>query len=522
MTVFAKNGFQNLAEKSDFSRALLARFIPSNVEGLSAPVRVRMSFEELGPTFVKLGQLLATRPDLVPKEFSDEFKKLQDQVPAVPFEKMRTVLENHFEQDLNKVFASVDPQTIGAASIAQVYRATLLSGEEVVIKVQRPQIESVIREDLDILYQLADWLYKYLPESRVYNPVGIVDVFAKTLDQEINFVVEANNIRRFDTNFANDPDIQIPRVYKQYTGRRVLVMEALPGIPLSQKSALEQEGIEPEVVLKRGLRAYLKMVFSDGLFHGDLHAGNVFILPDNKIGLIDFGVVGRLNRKTQTAIASMLVALAEEDYDRLAYLYVDLAPFNEKVDVDQFARDLRDLIAPYFGLTLKNVNGGRMLLDSAGLAARHGLILPAELVLFFKSIVTIEGMARILMSDFDFLSYSLEFAAELVKSRTDPSRLLKEVSETTRDLNSLVAILPRQLKQLLRRWSSPEASLKIAVDDLDKLIRTFQKGFDKTFRGLVVLGLLIFASGTLDQNPNVSYVAAGFAVGLFFYTWLRK
>lgn len=520
--MFARNGFRNLAEKSDFGRSVLARFTSENVENLSAPERLRICFEQLGPTFVKLGQLLATRPDLVPKEFSDEFRKLQDQVPAVAFEQMRPVLENHFEQNLDLVFSSIDPQTIGAASIAQAYRAKLISGEEVVIKVQRPNIEKVITEDLDVLYQLADWVRRYVPESRVYNPVGIVDVFAKTLEQEINFVVEANNIRRFAANFSTDPDIRVPKVFNQYTGRRVLVMEALPGIALSHKEALEQEGVEPEVVLRRGLRAYLKMVFSDGLFHGDLHAGNVFILPDNKIGLIDFGVVGRLNRKTQTAIASMLVALAEEDYDRLAYLYVDLAPFNEKIDTDQFARDLRDLIAPYFGLTLKNVNGGRLLLDSAGLAARHGLILPAELVLFFKSIVTIEGMARILMSDFDFLSYSLEFAAELVKSRTEPARLMKEVSDATRDVNSLLGMLPRQLKQLLRRWSNPDASLKISIDDFDKLNRTFQRGFDKTFRGIVILGLMIFASATLAQNPNAAFVAIGLAVGLFVYTWIRR
>ncbi len=519
--MFAKNGFQNLAEKSDFGRSILTRFTSAeNIEHLSAPERVRICFEQLGPTFVKLGQLLATRPDLVPKEFSDEFRKLQDQVPAVPFEQMRTVLENHFEQNLDLVFSSIDPQTIGAASIAQAYRATLISGEEVVIKVQRPNIEKVITEDLDVLYQLAALLHRYVPESRVYNPVGIVDVFAKTLEQEINFVVEANNIRRFAANFSNDPDVRVPKVFNQYTGRRVLVMEALPGVALSQKNALE--GIDPDVVLRRGLRAYLKMVFTDGLFHGDLHAGNVFILPENKIGLIDFGVVGRLNRKTQTAIASMLVALAEEDYDRLAYLYVDLAPFNEKIDTDQFARDLRDLIAPYFGLTLKNVNGGRMLLDSAGLAARHGLILPAELVLFFKSIVTIEGMARILNSDFDFLNYSLEFAAELVKSRTEPARLMKDVSDATRDLNSLLGMLPRQLKQLLRRWSNPDASLKISIDDFDKLNHTFQRGFDKTFRGIVILSLMIFASGVLQYNPHAAFVAIGLAVGLFVYTWLRK
>jgi ubiquinone biosynthesis protein len=268
---------------------------------------------------------------------------------------------------------------------------------------------------------------------------------------------------------------------------------------------LNQEGIDPEAVLRTGLRCYLKMVFTDGLFHGDLHAGNMFVLPNNRIGLIDFGAVGRLNKKTQSAIANMLVALATEDYDRLAYEYVDMAPYAEGVDVDLFARDLRDLIAPYYGLTLKHVNVGKLLMESAALAARYRLRLPSELIMFFKSIMTIEGMGRVIVEDFNFLMYSLEFASELVQSRAEPARVLRELSSVGRDVNALMVNLPRQLRQLLRRLMSPDFALKMEVRELEQVRETMRKSSQLLFTGLIVSALLISAAMLhgIEGGPHI-------------------
>ena len=454
-----------------------------------------MAFEQLGPTFVKLGQLLATRPDLIPIQYSQEFRKLHDQVSGVPFTDIEAILVSHFGAPLDQVFASFDPVPLAAASIAQVHRARLKDGSSVVVKVQRPGVERVMQDDLQIMAVLAELAERYIPEIRPYNPCGILDEFGRNMEMETNFIIEANNVRRFAINFADDPDIKIPKVYSEYTGRRVLVLEALDGVPLSHSGALQRDDVQPEEILKRGLRAYMKMVYSDGLFHGDLHAGNVLLLPNNKIGLIDFGIVGRLNRKTQAAIANMFLALAEEDYDRLAYLYIDLAPFSERVDVDQFARDIRDLIAPYFGLTTKSVNLGRLMMDSTAVAARHGLILPPELVLFFKSIVSLEGMGRLLLKDFDFLSYSLEFSKELINVPVEPKRVFSEASVLARDVNSLVSSLPRQLKQVLRRLNDPDFHLQIRSAEIEALRKSVDRGAWVIFWGLIgaalVLGLLL-------------------------------
>ena len=497
------------------------------------PERMRMSFEELGPTFVKLGQLLATRPDLVPEEYINEFEKLHDRVQTLPFSTIEEVLKEEFGNSLYQKFSEINPEPLGSASIAQVHRARLATGEDVVIKVQRPGIIQTINDDLNVLYLLADLLATYVPESRPYNPKGIVEEYFKTLELETDFIVEANNIRRFQENFRDDETIKIPTVYMDLTTERVLTMEALPGVPLSQDSSLNQQGMDSQEVIKRGLGAYLKMVFEHGLFHGDLHAGNFFVLPNNHIGLIDFGVVGRLNTRTQSAIANMLLALSKEDYDRLAYEYVDLAPFTDRVNVDIFAKELRELIAPYYGLTLKNVNLGKLLLRSSGIAARHHLQVPTELMMFFKSIVAVEGIGRKIQKDFDFLQYSLQFAGELAKTHFGPQRMMNDMSQIARESRSFINALPRQLNFFFRKINSPDHAFRLKVAELKDLKKSIEVSFNLLFLGVIISSLILsasFISVHQTENhiwgiPTMSMLGYGMAVllGLIaFVNYIRK
>jgi ubiquinone biosynthesis protein len=491
VAVFARHGFQNVLVRAKLGRFILNRLTPCNVEQLSTAERLRMSFEQLGPTFVKLGQVLAGRPDLVPLEWSEEFRKLHDQVAPVDFAEIEKILQAHFGVPISDVFTNFDSVPLAAASIAQVHKAQLKNGDKVVVKVQRPGIDRVIEEDLQVLRQLAGFMEKYVPESRPFNPRGIIKEFGHALELETNFSVEANNIRRFQQNFAGDQAIKIPKVYGEYSGRRVLVMEALEGVPLTQRHAFDQQGVVREEILRRGLRAYLKMVYRDGFFHGDLHPGNLLILPNNQLGLVDFGVVGRVSRRIKAAISNMFIALSEEDFDRMAYIHVDLSPFTEQVDVDEFARDIRNLLAPYLGLTMKDVNLGRLLLQSTAIASRHGLSLPSELVLFFKSIVAIEGMGRLISEDFDFLTETLALAKEYVNPTPDPRQLALDAAFFARDVQGLLQTLPRQIKYGLRRLNDPDFAWKVKSEDSEKLRQTLAKGFEQLFWGLILAALLL-------------------------------
>ncbi len=533
MGVFVRHGFENVAERAKLGRFLLEKIAKADhLERYSIAERLRMSFEELGPTFVKLGQLLATRPDLIPNEFVDEFKKLHDRVQPVSFEEIQSVLTFEYG-NVDHIFKSVDPEPLAAASIAQVHHAVLVNGDHVVIKVQRPGIVAIINEDLSVLYSLAQLLNNYIPEVRAFNPVAIVDEFFKTLELETNFVIEANNILRFTKNFANDPLVKIPKVYLDYTTPHVLVMEALQGTPLSQFEDNTNSGVDTHLFVKRGMRIFFKMVFTDKFFHADLHAGNLFIMPDNKIGLVDFGVVGRLSDKIRDAIADMFISLASQDYERLAYQYVELGPYNEKTDIDQFARELRDLIAPYFGLSFKNVNTGKVLMESTNTAARNGVAVPRDLMLFFKSIVTIEGMGRLVVKDFDIMAQILETSDEIVKAKYDTSKIMKELVFMAKDSGNLLISLPRQIKQLTRKLNSPNYSWKMQIEGLQNVGSSIQSASNIIFLGLVIGSLLISSSLALNHEggaiflglpvvSGIGYFLAG-ALGLIaFYNYLKK
>ncbi len=530
--MFAKHGLKNLVEKINLGNFLSVTDSASVKENLSIPERLRLSFEELGPTFIKFGQLLASRPDLVPDDYIAEMSRLHDQVQTLDFSIISEVIGEELGSDWRNKFESVDEAPLGSASIAQVHSAKLKTGQDVVLKVQRPGIVHKINDDLNVLYFIAELLEKYIPEVRPFNPIGMVDEYFKTLELETNFVVEANNIRRFRENFKSDENITIPEVYFDLTSERVLTMQRFHGKPLSHPDSLKQSESNPEEIIKLGLRAYLKMVFVDGFFHGDLHAGNFFVFPQNKIGLIDFGVVGRLNSKTQSSIVNMLLALSKEDYLRLAYEYVDLAPFSEDVNVDLFAKDLQSVIAPYYGLTLKNVNVGKILMSSSSIAASHGLSVPTELMLFFKSIISIEGLGQKIQKDFDFLAFTLSQVGDVAQNFFQPMKLANEAGLLFRESKNFLNALPRQLNLMFRKLNSPDYHSQVRIEGLTELRKTVADSFNLLFLGIIIAALIIASSMVYSAHsdwlfagmPTVSFI--GYSLAFFlgviaFFNYIR-
>ncbi len=470
-----------------------------------------MAFEELGPTFVKLGQLLAARPDLIPEEFISEFKKLHDNVKPIPFEAIEADLEFSFGK-LDSVFKKIDPHPIGSASIAQVHMAELMNGDQVVVKVRRPGVAQIIEDDLSVLHNLAILINKYVTELQVFNFEAVVHEFAKSLELETNFIVEANNILKFKKNLSHHSQIVIPHVYLEHSNDRVLVMEYIKGQKLSHSESLDKN--EQQNIAKLGVQVFFEMVFKHGLFHSDLHSGNIFILPDNKIGLVDFGSVGRISDRIKDAMANLFLTLANEDYERLAYEYVDLAPYSEETDVHQLATDLQDLISPYFGLSYKNIQTGKILMDSAKLAARHNISVPSELMVLFKSLVTVEGLGRSIVKDFEIMEFAIDMSKEIIRTKYDPNRLVKDLTYVGRDTTSLLMNSPRQLKQLFKRWTSRRHSFKVQIAEIIDVKRSIETSFNILFLGIIIGSLI------LGSSIALSYESYPMIIGLPFISFL--
>jgi ubiquinone biosynthesis protein len=503
LRVLARHGFTDLVLRMNLGKFLPRRastFVALQAEK-SPGVRLREAFEELGPTFIKLGQLLSTRPDVVPESVLAELTKLQDNVLPLPFSVVREVAERELGRPLSQAYATFEETPLASASIGQVHQATLSTGEKVVVKVQRPEIESIIETDIALLAFLAGLLEKYIPESRVFRPRVIVDEFFKALLYELDFVVEANNMSRISANLASIPDLVIPKVYQALSTEKVLTQERLEGIRVNDQKALEAAGIDRSRIVAIGARAFFKMVIIDGVFHGDLHGGNLFVLPGNKLGLIDFGIVGRLSEKSREQLAGMLVSLITEDYENLCYLYADVNVSGKYVDLEAFEREVRNMIAPYMGLSIQDVNAGRILVESTRIGAKHDIQIPGEWMLVFKAIITMDGMGRTLDPHFDLLSNGQVLVEDLLKNQYSPQKIRRELLWIGKDMLSLLQGLPRQLKWWMRKLAANDFALDVRVPELIEIRDQMESHSKRQSQTLLVVGLSLAGMVGL-QSPE--------------------
>jgi len=503
LQTFARHGFADLVQRMKLERLIKRAEASGEQAQVPVPVRLRRAFEELGPTFVKLGQLLATRPDLIPESYIEEFEKLQDNVSSVPFPQIKAHVEAELGKSLGSVFAEFDEEPIAAASIGQVHGARLKTGEKVAVKIQRPGIEPLIQNDVSILRGIAQLLERYVPETKTLNPVGLVEEFFRTILFELDFLVEANNIRRIKKNLENLPKIRVPKVYTEHSTPRVLVLERFEGIRFTDRKAVVEAGINPMDVVSAGSDAFFQMVMRDGLFHADLHGGNLFVLPDGAIGIIDFGIVGRLSHRVQDSILSMFTALIDEDFETVASEYLDLCQGTESSDPTALQKDLMDVISPYMGMRLGQVNVGKLLLRSTAIAAKHNLQVPRELMLLFKAIFTIEALGKKLEPEFDILQVGYRQARQVLTLRYSKERIFKDLIVVGRDLQLLAERIPRIGKRFLRQWAQSGFAFETRSPDTAKLARAFRQF---TYHAVAaVLALSLTALGIvlliLDRGP---------------------
>lgn len=522
VAVFGRHGFADVMDRMDLGKYLpkhLAKRLVDYAEAdpdRTVAERLRLAFEELGPSFVKLGQLLSMRPDLLPDSYIEEFTKLQDNVQPLPFETVRAVIEQELGRPLLEAYATFEPKPLAAASIGQVHEATLLSGERVVVKVQRPEIKKIIENDISLLTMLAAAMETYIPEIRIIGPKTIVDEFFKTLSFELDFSIEANNIRKITANMVDFPEIIIPKVYRELSTHKILTLEKLDGIRMNDLPALKASGIDFKHIVAVGARAFFKSVMIDGLFHGDMHGGNLFLLPGNRLGIIDFGIVGRLSQKARDQLVNMVMSILSEDYENLCYQYAELGGVEHFIDFDTFQREVRNAISPYLGLSLGEINAGMVLIEATKIATKHNIKVPGDWMLVFRAILTMEGMGRTLDPQFDLVSLGEEMVKDIFKNQYSMQRLSKEFVWVAKDVATLFRTLPRQIRWMLRKFNSNDFAFEIKSKELQNIAAQMHLNRRSSSLSVLATGLFIASSIALQHSSERTIGEYPLAAVIFF------
>jgi ubiquinone biosynthesis protein len=458
------------------------------------PARIRMALEQMGPTFVKLGQVLATRVDLFSPEWIVEFEKLQNAVPPVPFAEvlpeMVQALGGRSPQD---VFIELEERPHAAASIAQVHRAKLADGTPVVLKVRRPAIRAKIEADLRILSALATVAQAELPELKRFQPVEMVAQFGKSLAREMDLAVEARSQERFARNFAAENNIVIPKVYWEFTGPSMNVQQFVEGVPGNDLELVERAGLDRKVLAQRGAGAVLKMILVDGFFHADPHPGNVFYLPGNRVCLIDFGMVGRLSNERRDQIVDLLGALARRDDEGMMSVLLDWTG-DARVDEGRLASDLGDLVFNYEHLPLKDIHLGQLLSDITAIMRDHQIVMPSDLTLLFKALITLEGLGRQLDPDFHLIEYIDPFVRRVIQDRYQPKAVVRRAQRGIAGAISAITGLPDDLARLLRDARRGRLTIELDLKRLDHFGHQLDRSANRLTIGVVTAALIVGSS----------------------------
>lgn len=507
LDVLMKYGFGYLVDRTDLDRTALGRRIfhprsrKHNLWDMPTKVRLRKMLEELGPTFIKFGQILSTRPDLVPIDICKELSKLQDDVPPFPFAEVKIIIEGEFAKPLGEMFRHLSEKPRAAASLSQAHNGLLKTGEKVVVKVRRPHIERIIEQDLDILLQLARLAERHLEELRPYNPVMIVGEFSDSIRRELDFTIEANNTNRMHQLFEGDQTVHIPHLFPQASGKRVLTLERIEGCKITDLPYLEKAGLDPKELAVRGGNAFLKQIFEHGFFHADPHPGNLFAMEGNVVGFIDFGMVGRLREQTKAQIAEILLALTMRDIPRLIEACLSLGAADEHTDMVKLELDLAEFVDRYYVSTLQEFKLAAALRDLVEIVARDHLRMPQEFTLLAKTLVTIEGVGEALDPHFDMVGLTKPYAQRLVEQKFSPQALFRDLRASLENLYHFVVSFPKDISQILNQLKRGTLRLEIHNREQEKMVHAVNRTGYRLSLSLIVTGLLI-ASALMLQIGN--------------------
>ncbi len=506
--ILSKYGFAEVVDRMNLlaylqiGRRVFKKEAPA-VKRLSAAARIRLALEELGPTFIKLGQLLSTRSFLVPVELLSELSKLQDDVPPLPFEKIETYLEKQLGKEIDARFLEFDRTAIASASIAQVHRATTLDGDHVVVKIQRPEAARLIATDLDILADLAALMEKYIPESQQFDPRGVVRELLQNTKRELDFINEGRNIEIFSKNFADFHQVYVPDVYWDYTSERVLTTEYIDGIKISEIRELQQAGCDLQELSQTGGKFILKQIFEDGFFHADPHPGNLFVKDGGVIAPVDFGMMGRLDDTLMMEVSDLLIGTVQKDADLIVRVLVNLGSLEDDRDIRALRSDIADFVDRYYAVPLKRINIKTIVGDVFAIMTTHRLRTPSNLLLLMKTLATYEDVARRLNPEFEIFSLAKPYVRKLMMRRMDVRRIAYDGLKTVRDLYDLLRVAPREIELLLRKMKRGQFAIELQDRGLQNLIREIDRSSNRVAFSLIIAALIVGSSLilTLKAGP---------------------
>lgn len=488
---------------------------------------LRMAFSELGATFIKLGQVLSTRPDLIPPEYVTELAKLQDAVPPVPFEQICQIVCDELGQPPQALFAEFDPQPLAAASIGQVYAGVLKNGQHIIVKVQRPNVAEQVDQDLQILTSMAKWAETHSAFGRDYQLSALVDEFAYTLRNELDYRREGQNAERFRRYFAGEPAIYVFRVYWEYTTERVLTMERVGGIKIADVSALDEAGIDRRKVAENAVRLMLREVFEFGFFHADPHPGNFFVQPDGSLALIDFGMVGRLDSKMQNVLTHIALAVAQQDAPRLTDEFYALGVAGKQVKRAILQRDLDHFLSRYAGQSIRDLAAAQVTSEIMAVALHHRLHLPSELVMLLRVIGMSEGLGAQLDPDFRLFEFAEPYLRRFWLEQRSPTELSLRLGRAMLDAAELGVDLPRRTAHLLDQLERGDLEFNVNHEGLRELVRQLQRVANRLALSVLLAAVIIsLALVMLIYHPpgweNVagSVFTLAFLVSLVVGIWL--
>ena len=477
--------------------------------------RARHALERLGPTFVKLGQIMATRVDLFPAEWIAEFELLQDCAPPAEYEKILAQLEEDLGQPPEEVFDFFDPEPIAAASIAQVHRARLKDGSEVVVKVRRPDIKRTVEADLHLMERLAQIANRDNPETQRFRPKEVVHQFTLSLRRELDLAHECRNAARIAENLGDDEHIVVPKIYWQWTSERVNVQEYIDGIPGRDLVAFHNAGLDAALVAGRGARAVLKTVLVDGFFHADPHPGNIFFLPDNTIAMIDFGMVGHLAEERRFQVIELLHGMVERDTSCVCEVLLDWS-HNMNVPSERLIADICAFLDQYHGMPLGKVNLPDMLRDMMTMLRENQLALPSDLSMMFKVFLTLDGFCRQLNPDFDLVAEARPFVRQALILRYTPGEVAKRGWKGLAGAMDLLTGLPKDLRRLLRAARRGALRVHIDIEELDRFGERLDRAVSRLTIGMITASFIIGTSIMLSVTGDTEYLGMSLLAVLGF------